>query len=102
MYISCLPFIHSSHRTLARHSLDTRGRPWPCRVPRRWNQAVCVAKGLGFPEVLTPSFAPRDGEWDDEADAQAEAELRAMLDGDDGEEARSADVDRSSRRPREG
>ena len=46
-----------------------------------WNQAACAAKGLGAPAFLQPSFRERAAAWDDEADAEAEAELRAMLDG---------------------
>ena len=40
-----------------------------------------VAKGLGAPSFLQPSMANRSGQWDEEADAQAEAEVRRMLDG---------------------
>ena len=46
-----------------------------------WNQAAMVAKGLGAPSFLQPSMANRSGQWDEEADAQAEAEVRRMLDG---------------------
>jgi hypothetical protein len=43
--------------------------------------AACTAKSLGAPAFLQPSFRERAKEWDEEADAAAEAELRAMLDG---------------------
>jgi len=46
-----------------------------------WNMAACVAKGLGAPPFLQPGFKERAAEWNAEADEQAEAELRAMLDG---------------------
>ena len=46
-----------------------------------WNQAACAARGLGVPAFLQPGFAKRAEGWDDEADAQAEEQLRAMLDG---------------------
>lgn len=55
-----------------------------------WNQVAISAKGLGAPPFLVPGFRPRSIAWDDEADAEAEGALRAMLDGDElriGEEA---------------
>ena len=48
-----------------------------------WNQAVCVAKGLGAPPFLQPGFRERQPEWAAEADEEAEAELQAILDGVD-------------------
>ena len=44
-------------------------------------QAAMVAKGLGAPRFLQPSMANRSAVWDEEADAQAESEIRRMLDG---------------------
>mmetsp|Transcript_2991 Transcript_2991/g.10340 ORF Transcript_2991/g.10340 Transcript_2991/m.10340 type:complete len:354 (-) Transcript_2991:255-1316(-) len=46
-----------------------------------WNQLASAARGLGAPPLLQPSFAARSDEWLAEADAEAEAEVRAMLDG---------------------
>ena len=44
------------------------------------SQLACAAKGLGAPAMLTPGFLQRNAEWSLEADEQAEALLRAMLD----------------------
>ena len=60
------------------------------RLMGSWNQVAISAKGLGAPPFLVPGFRPRSIAWDDEADAEAEGALRAMLDGDElriGEEA---------------
>ena len=38
--------------------------------------------GVGVPPLLQPSFARRSDEWTAEADAEAEEELRAILDGE--------------------
>ena len=46
-----------------------------------WNAAACAAKGLGVPPFLQPGFKERSKEWAEEADAEAEAAVRAMLDG---------------------
>ena len=48
-----------------------------------WNQIAISAKGLGAPPLLVPGFRQRSTAWDAEADTEAEAELRAMLDGEE-------------------
>jgi len=48
-----------------------------------WNQMAAAAKGLGAPKVLQMSYTDRDDAWLAEADEEAEAELRRMLDGAD-------------------
>lgn len=45
-----------------------------------WNQLAQTAKALGAPALLQPGFAQRSAVWDDEADAEAEAAIEAMLD----------------------
>ena len=55
-----------------------------------WNMGACVARGLGAPPFLQPAFRDRGDVWDEEADAQAEAELLAMLDGDQSEGKQAA------------
>ena len=52
-----------------------------------WNMLASAARGLGAPPVLTPGFLSRGAQWSEEADAEAEAELRAML-GDAGGDVR--------------
>ena len=51
-----------------------------------WNQLAATARALGAPPVLTPGYAKRAPEWDAEADAEAEEQLRALLDGEGVEE----------------
>mmetsp|Transcript_36309 Transcript_36309/g.60139 ORF Transcript_36309/g.60139 Transcript_36309/m.60139 type:complete len:321 (+) Transcript_36309:23-985(+) len=46
-----------------------------------WNQMVSTTKGFGVPSLLQPRYAQRSEVWNNEADEQAEQELRAMLDG---------------------
>ena len=53
------------------------------RLIGSWNQAAISAKALGAPAFLVPGFRQRSSTWDDEADAEAEDALRAMLDGDE-------------------
>jgi enoyl-CoA hydratase/carnithine racemase len=60
------------------------------RLIGRWNQGVSVAKGLGAPKMLTPNFGKRAEGWEDEADEEAEAELRAMLDGVDAQQQQAS------------
>lgn len=46
-----------------------------------WNQAASALKGLGAPALVQLPYRPRDEVWDAEADAQAERDLLALLDG---------------------
>ena len=57
-----------------------------------WNQIAISAKGLGAPPLLVPGFRQRSTAWDAEADTEAEAELRAMLDGEELDFDPAADV----------
>ena len=53
------------------------------RLLGSWNQIAISAKGLGAPPLLVPGFRQRSALWDAEADTEAEAELRAMLGGEE-------------------
>ena len=72
------------HATYTEAPDDARNLHLESQLQRRllggWNMAHMVAKGLGAPPMLTPNLRARSAEWADEADAQAEEELRAMLD----------------------
>jgi len=46
-----------------------------------WNQVASATKGLGLPRLLQLGFRDRSEHWSAEADAQAEMEVRSMLDG---------------------
>ena len=52
------------------------------RLMGGWNQAACTLRGLGAPALLTPGFLARGAHWSDEADAAADARVRALLDDD--------------------
>lgn len=54
-----------------------------------WNQMAQAAKALGAPPALTPGFAQRSAVWDEEADAEAEAAIEAMLDGGEADAPRA-------------
>jgi len=73
------------HATYAEGCEDARALRVESELQRRllgsWNMGVCVAKGMGVPPFLQPSFKERAACWEAEADEEAEAELRAMLDG---------------------
>ena len=73
------------HATYTDAPDDARALRLESKIQRKllggWNQGVMVAKGLGAPSFLQPGFATRSTVWDEEADEQAEAEIRAMLDG---------------------
>ena len=73
------------HATYAAGCDDQRALRVESELQKRliggWNQAVCVAKGLGAPPFLQPGFKERQAEWDKEADEETEAELQAILDG---------------------
>jgi len=73
------------HATYSEASNDARNLRLESELQTRliggWNQAACAARGLGLPPFLRPSFKERAAQWSEEADSQAELEIRAMLDG---------------------
>ena len=75
------------HATYAEPREEARALHLETELQRRllggWNQVAISAKGLGVPPFLVPGFRQRGVAWDDEADAEAEAKLRAMLDGEE-------------------
>jgi len=75
------------HATYASQTDDARNLRLESDVQRRllggWNQMASAAGAVGLPSMLTPRFADRAAVWDDEADAQAEAALVAMLESTD-------------------
>ena len=84
------------HATYAEPCGEARALRLETELQRRllggWNQIAISAKGLGAPPSLVPGFRQRSAAWDAEADAEAEAALREMLDGQEleAEEAAAA------------